>query len=237
VRVVISGDLPFLRIERYHMTENKGKTGWGIDNIPYPEGPAQVYTRDLQCVGCGICELACAFRHHGTLNRELSRIRIHKRMTPVSKSLQTVCAQCGPEERRCEKACPIDPPVIHFDYENQHMTVDADRCIGKACGRCAEACGGDAIHFYPPEHDYALVCDLCEEDGLRRPQCVEVCPRQALEYMPSRGYPFLMTTQHLWRISADEKVELIHKRTYPLEMDNLGVTDKPFSERREKKDD
>jgi len=181
-------------------------------------------------VGCGICELACAFYHFGALNRELSRIKIQKRMTPVSKSIQTVCAQCGPEERECEKACPLDPPVIHFDAKKQHMSVDTSRCLGHNCGRCAEACKGGAIHFYPPEHDYAIVCDLCERDGVRLPQCVDVCPRQALEYMPARSYPYLRDAQHLWRIGADEKAELIHKRTYPLNWDGLGVTNESFSE-------
>ena len=46
-----------------------------------------------------------------------------------------------------------------------------------------------------------------------------------------RGYPFLKQAQHLWRIGADEKSELIHKRTYPLSWDALGVTDKPFREK------
>ena len=115
------------------MSSKKEETqkGWGIDNIPYPEGNALINTRDLNCVGCGICEMACAYFHYGVLNRELSRIRIHKLMTPLTKSLQTVCAQCGSEERDCEKACPVDPPVIHYDDEARRMTVDVERCLGK----------------------------------------------------------------------------------------------------------
>ena len=214
------------------MSSKKEETqkGWGIDNIPYPEGNALINTRDLNCVGCGICEMACAYFHYGVLNRELSRIRIHKLMTPLTKSLQTVCAQCGSEERDCEKACPVDPPVIHYDDEARRMSVDVERCLGEKCGKCATACGGDAIHFYPPEHDYAIVCDLCERDGVRQPMCVDVCPSQALEYMPARAYPFLKEAPHLWRISAEEKVELIHKRTYPLGWDSLGVTEEPFED-------
>jgi Fe-S-cluster-containing hydrogenase component 2 len=215
------------------------KTGWGIDNVSYPEGNALICTRDLLCVGCGICELACAFYHFGELNKELSSIKIQKRMTPISKSIQTVCAQCGPEERQCEKACPLDPPVIHFDSKNRHMTVDINRCLGRNCGRCAKACSGGAIHFYPPKHDHAIVCNLCEKEGVRLPQCVDVCPRQALEYNSARAYPFLKDASHLWRIGIDEKTELIHKRTYPLKWDSLGATDKPFreSKRDEKRDD
>jgi len=213
--------------------EEKG--GWGIDKVPYPKGAASIWTRDLLCVGCGICEVACAIYHFGEFNKELSRIKIQKRMTPVSKSIQTVCAQCEPEERACEKACPLkDKPAIHFDEKNYHMTVDRDRCLGHKCGRCAAACGGDAIHFHPPDHDYAIVCDLCEKEGMRQPQCVEVCPRHALEYMAARMYPFLKDSSHLWRMNANEKVELIHKRTYPLKWDDLGVTEKPFSEEKGK---
>ena len=37
--------------------------------------------------------------------------------------------------------------------------------------------------FIHPEADYPLVCDLCETNGERRPECVEVCPNFALEYM------------------------------------------------------
>ncbi len=205
--------------------EKVAEPGWGIDKIPYPEGTAMIWTRDLYCVGCRICQLACAMFHFGSLNRELSRIKIQKRMTPVSKSIQSVCAQCIPEERRCEKACPLkDKPAIYFDEQNLHMTVDKERCLGQQCGRCAEACGGDAIHFYPPDYDYAIVCDLCEKEGVRRPQCVDVCPAQALEYMSPRMWPFLKDVSHQWRMSADEKAELIHKRTHPLKWDSLGVT-------------
>jgi Fe-S-cluster-containing hydrogenase component 2 len=93
-------------------------------------------------------------------------------------------------------------------------------------------CGGDAIHFYPPDHDYAIVCDLCEKDGERQPQCVDVCPRHALEYMSAarRRFTYLKESHHLWRIGVDEKTRLIHNRTYPLDWDDLGITETPFSE-------
>ena len=105
-------------------TKESEKTGWGIDNLPFPEGLAHVWTRDLLCVGCSLCELACSMYHFGVLNRELSRVKIEKMMTPISKSVQTICHQCPPENRECEKACPLDPPVISFDEEKKHMTVD-----------------------------------------------------------------------------------------------------------------
>ena len=213
------------------MIKKREGLGWGVDNCLYPEGNALIWTRDLRCVGCGICELACSVFHFGVMNRELSRVRIHKRMVPITKSVQTVCAQCGPEERECEKACPLDPPVIHFDEARRHMAVDTDRCLGYKCQLCAKACGADVIHFHPPEHDYALVCDLCERDGERRPQCVESCPHNALEFMSSLMYPYLKQASHLWRMSAEEKANLFHQRLYPLATDSVGITDTPFGKR------
>ena len=79
----------------------EAKNGWGVDNLPYPSGPAFIQSRDDLCVGCGICEMACSMFHFGVINRELSRIRILKYLTPVSKAmsryqLHSEKYQCGP---------------------------------------------------------------------------------------------------------------------------------------------
>ena len=200
----------------------EAKNGWGVDNLPYPSGPAFIQSRDDLCVGCGICEMACSMFHFGVINRELSRIRILKYLTPVSKAIQSVCVQCDKkEERECEKACPLDPPAIFYDEKKLHMNADVDRCLGPKCGRCREACSAKIPRFYT-EHDYPLICDLCEKEGERRPQCVEVCPNHALEYMPSRDQRYVVSTAHLWRIHPDEKAELISKRLHPLTKDIVG---------------
>jgi Fe-S-cluster-containing hydrogenase component 2 len=198
------------------------KRGWGVDNLPYPSGPAFIQSRDDLCVGCGICEMACSMFHFGVINRELSRIRILKYLTPVSKAIQSVCVQCDKkEERECENACPLDPPAIFYDEKRLHMNVDVERCLGSKCGRCREACSAEIPRFYL-EHDYPLICDLCEKAGERRPQCVEVCPNHALEYMPSRDRRYVVSTAHLWRIHPDEKAEFISKRLHPLTKDIVG---------------
>ncbi len=95
------------------------------------------------------------------------------------------------------------------------MVVDEDRCLGSACGQCLEACPADVPRFYPPNHDLALVCDLCEKDGQRRPQCVEICPTQALEFMTP------LFPHHLERIHPDEKAKCLMKRLYPLPEDRV----------------
>ena len=191
------------------------KKGWGVEDLPPPDGVGLIQTRWDLCVGCGACEIACSLHHHGVINRELSRIRLFRYHLPIPKSVQNVCCQCSEQERECEKACPLDPPVIHYDKDKLHMVVDEDRCLGSSCAQCAEACPAAVPRFYPPEHDTSMVCDLCEKDGVRKPQCVEVCPHFALEYMAPQ-FP-----QHLERIHPDDKAAYLAKRLYPLPKDKV----------------
>lgn len=191
------------------------KTGWGVENMPYPEGVAYIQTRWDLCIGCGACEMACSMGHFGVMDRGLSRLRIYRYLTPLPKSVQNVCSQCSVEERECQKACPVNPPVIYYDEKNKHMTVDTDRCLGSSCAMCYEACPAKVPYLAPPEHDHPLVCDLCEKDGKRRPECVDICPSFALEFMAPE-FP-----QHLERIHPDEKAELLSHRLYPLPKDKI----------------
>lgn len=191
------------------------KEGWGIEKMPYPKGVAYISARWDLCVGCGACELACSMYHYGEINRELSRIRIFRYMLPLPKSVQNVCAQCSEQERECQKACPEDPPVIRYDEELKHMVVDEDRCLGSGCGQCLDACQADVPRFYPPENDFSMVCDLCEKDGKRTPQCVEICPTQALEFVDAA------IPRHFERIHPDVKAESLSKRLYPLPVDRV----------------
>ena len=189
--------------------------GWGLEKMPYPEGVGYISARWDLCVGCGHCEVACSMFHYGTINRELSRIRIYRYMLPLPKSVQNVCSQCSERERECQKACPVDPPVIYYDEDLKHMVVNEDECLGSDCGECREACPADVPRFYPPDYNFCMVCDLCEKDGKRQPQCVEICPTQALEYS-RHNIP-----HHLERIHPDEKAASIGKRLYPLPKDRV----------------
>lgn len=191
------------------------KTGWGIENMPNPKGVGYISSRWDLCVGCGACEIACSMFHHGVVNRELSRIRIYRYLVPLPKSVQNVCSQCPERERECQKACPEDPPVIHYDEKRQCMVVDEDRCLGSGCSQCRDACPADIPRFYPPDQDVSMVCDLCEKDGKRQPQCVEICPTQALEFVSPK------IPHHLERIHPDVKAASLAKRLYPLPADKV----------------
>ena len=197
--------------------------GWGRENYPYPEGPAFIECDELKCVGCGICQMACSVYHFGVINKDLARIQVRKYLLPLPKAVQVTCLQCPPQERECEKACPINPPAIHFDRNSLHMVIDEESCLGETCLFCQEACSAQAIRVYPSVSPTPFVCDLCdtENNGNMDPQCVNVCPYGAL-YYKSTSVRFGYLIHDIMRKHADEKAELIAKRLYPLTKGSMG---------------
>lgn len=149
---------------------------------PAVEGIACVVIDWLKCRGCSQCEHACSLFHHGVINRELSAIRVHEYF-PGPMTFPITCSYCREEFRACVEACPLDPKVITYDEEDFVLKIDKQRCLGHRCARCLEACWGKAINFHPPDHDYAIVCDLCIKDGKREPQCVKACPFDVLTFL------------------------------------------------------
>ncbi len=196
--------------------------GWGKENYPNPVGAAFIECDELKCVGCGICQMACSMQHHGVINKDLSRIQVRKYLLPLPKAVQVTCTQCPPEERECEKACPVNPPAIYLDKDSLHLVIDAERCLGEKCLLCQQACSAKAIRIYPSVSPIPFVCDLCdtENTGDRNPQCVNVCPYTALYFKAVARYGF--PASDIMRKHADEKAELISKRLYPLTKESMG---------------
>ena len=192
-------------------------TGWGKENYPYPEGAAYIECDELKCVGCGICQMACSMYHYGVINKDLSRIQVRKYLLPLPKAVQVTCVQCPPQERECEKACPLKPSAVRFDRNTFHMVIDEDRCLGDTCLKCQDACSAKAIRINPECSRKPFVCDLCDpgNKGTRNPQCVNVCPYGAL-YYKSTMVRWAYSIHDILRKHADEKAELIAKRLYPL---------------------
>jgi len=144
-----------------------------------------------RCTGCRLCEYACVKQHYGkSLNPELSRVRVYH-VYPGPMAIPIQCSNCS--DHPCTSVCPVDPPVIHYDEKKFILKVDTERCLGHKCGRCAEACRRErssATHFYPPDHDYAIVCDQCDgvgPDGEPDPQCAKICPTKVFFYSAARG--------------------------------------------------
>ena len=142
-----------------------------------------------RCVGCRICELACATVHEkgikpltsGNLNHPLSP-RLHLiRAAEMTAPVQ--CRHC--EDAPCARACPSH--AIH--RTDKGVLVDESECTG--CKSCVLACPFGAIDigpFYKEGRSVlstdgsprvtALKCDLCATWG--EPACVASCPHDAL---------------------------------------------------------
>lgn len=124
------------------------------------------------CAGCRICEIACSFFHFGTINPELSRIRIYHYPgidIPVS------CRGCSDKfgyTPPCIEACP--QKAIFVNEKTKAIQVDKNKC--KGCGLCTKACPAKAITLHP-ETKLPLMCDLCGGEIM----CVKACPMDALE--------------------------------------------------------
>ncbi len=121
-----------------------------------------------KCVGCQVCEYACAIEKEGAFNPLKSRIRVVRINQLVN--LAVTCRLC--EDPACVAACPRD--ALTQSEENGIILVDEDRCDG--CGWCIEACEFGAVMLHP-ERKVVFICDLC--DG--KPKCVEWCPEEALD--------------------------------------------------------
>ncbi len=195
--------------------------GWGKENYPYPRGSAFIECDEMKCVGCGICQMACSMHHFGVINKDLARIQVRKYLLPISKGIQVTCSQCQEEERECQKACPLNPPAIYYGKDLLHMVIDQERCLGQDCLLCREACSAKAIRNHPLLSPKPFVCDLCdtENNGNRDPQCVNVCPTEALLFkdLGGRANPI----RDVMRKHGDEKAEMIAKRLYPLTKDSM----------------
>lgn len=140
-----------------------------------PAGPPQYQfvtcDRDL-CVGCQICEFACAMVKEGVANILRSRIRL-VRAEPV-QMLSIACRACA--DPACVNICPR-PGAMFVNPENGLVVVGEDECDG--CGWCTDACPFGVV-ILNPDTKLAYICDLCA-DRPEGPACVEMCPKDALE--------------------------------------------------------
>lgn len=124
------------------------------------------------CIGCQLCEYICSYTKNGEFNSYRSRIRTVR----VDEVLITAVACRTCENAPCVIACPRD--ALSQDADTGIIRIDPTKCDG--CAWCIEACEFGAITINP-RTKLAEICDGCEneEDG---PQCVLICPKDALEY-------------------------------------------------------
>jgi len=145
----------------------------------------RVYAIEEYCVGCRLCELACAVAHskEKDFTNPYRIIRAYKRefprpmpralveeQGPLSFSLQ--CRHC--EDAPCVESCITG--AMHRD-ERGAVVVDTQKCVG--CWSCVMVCEYGAIKRDLVNRK-AVKCDLCPDREI--PACVEICPNGALVY-------------------------------------------------------
>lgn len=132
------------------------------------------------CTGCETCESICSFVHTGEFNPINSRIH-RVRVEPVF-NVALACQKC--EDAPCIRSCP--EKALEKDEETGNIVLIEDKCNG--CGFCIRACDFGVISL-DLGNQKALVCDLCEnmkedfidpEVGEREPQCIALCPKEAI---------------------------------------------------------
>jgi carbon-monoxide dehydrogenase iron sulfur subunit len=145
----------------------------------------KVYAVEEYCVGCRLCEVACAVAHskEKDFTKAYRIIRAYKQEFPrpmpralveeegpLSFSLQ--CRHC--EDAPCIEACITG--AMHRD-ERGAVVVDTQKCVG--CWTCVMVCEFGAIKR-DLDRRKAVKCDLCPDREI--PACVEICPNGALVY-------------------------------------------------------
>ncbi len=138
----------------------------------------RVYPIEEYCIGCHLCEVACAVAHSqsGDIVRAYKvegcrpRNRVEE-LLPASFCL--TCRHC--EEPYCIAACISG--ALRKDPVSGRVLYDEAKCVG--CWSCVMACPHGAVR-QDMERLKIIKCDLCPQ--LDVPACVRACPNRALVY-------------------------------------------------------
>ena len=121
-----------------------------------------------KCIGCKLCEIACSLQHDNVINLLKSRIEIIEVKETVDVPI--FCFQC--DDAVCMQVCTVDAISRN---EAGRVMINKEKCIN--CKACSIACPFGAIGLDAAGRVFK--CDLCEPD---LPQCVEICPTNALSF-------------------------------------------------------
>ena len=155
-----------------------------------------------KCIGCKVCEVACAVAHKSEEIKTVGNmdIPVMPRLYLVKTADVTMPIQCHHcEDAPCANICPVSA-ITQVDNK---IIINEDSCIG--CKTCMIACPFGAIELATMYKEgkpvlqklltldseeeliykqsvVASKCDLCI-DRSNGPACIEACPCQALSHV------------------------------------------------------
>lgn len=153
-----------------------------------------------RCIGCRVCEVACAVAHTATGKEHPVAGNLDSPLLPRLYLVRTPLATAPVQCRHCEDApCAASCPAGAIRRKDGALVVEEARCVG--CKTCMLACPFGAVELVPVYAQgravmqtvqtedggvctvspvmVAVKCDMCigRQAG---PACVQACPRGAL---------------------------------------------------------
>ena len=178
-----------------------------------------------RCIGCNTCMAACSSVHRDAGLQALPRLTV---MRTFEVTAPVLCRHC--EDAPCARVCPVDAIKLGA-YQ---VELNEQTCIG--CKMCAIACpfgaitpsgtpvsGVAGIRVGHPSQSAALdpllawnvgvrtvavKCDLCsfQEAG---PECVRVCPTDALRVVNAQTLDDSSATKRLGNAAASASLNTV----------------------------
>jgi len=140
----------------------------------------RVYAKEEVCIGCRLCEIACAVEHSESKNVIRAYKAESKRPVPRNfveekgpLTFSVNCRHC--DEPLCVAVCIAGAMVK--DEKTGVVLHNEEKCAG--CWSCVMACPFGVIRINPAEKR-TVKCDLCA--GRTMPACVQACPNRAIVF-------------------------------------------------------
>jgi len=120
--------------------------------------------KDIECMNCLACVLACANAYFKTDDVEQAALRIEEKKREPGMTRPVTCVQCG----KCAEACPN-----HAITQNKAGIYMVNKKLCNGCGDCVEECPFGVMRK-PETSPAAFKCIACGK-------CAEACPMEILE--------------------------------------------------------